>query len=302
MKLILLSKWSPPSSDPLFALVYTQTTASTVRPSNLFQPHYLGLAPLPILQCDTSGGEGALDDIELRTVRMDSVMCYALRNFTMADAWFTMAEDWFNRFGFFQPVLLDASVSVDGLVAAEPIVEAVAKRRTKSKPKQHSDDGDDPPSLDESAFIICNTFMSSSLSKEKCALLRAQAAALLDTKTEPAKEKRMAAVSREERLDELDIMEHKRIIDSNNDSMKSLEKQATLLKELTGRVPQTIIDSIVKIAENTAVSAVMHSQLNLDRARKRRLEEVDALQASAFGNKRHRSVYCDAFSIEPGSG
>jgi hypothetical protein len=109
-------------------------------------------------------------------------------------------------------------------------------------------------------------------------------------------------VSREERLDELDIMEHKRIIDSNNDSMKSLEKQATLLKELTGRVPQTIIDSIVKIAENTAVSAVMHSQLNLDRARKRRLEEVDALQASAFGNKRHRSVCCDAFSIEPGSG
>jgi hypothetical protein len=35
-----------PLGIALFALVYTHTTASTVRPSNLFQPHYLGLAPL----------------------------------------------------------------------------------------------------------------------------------------------------------------------------------------------------------------------------------------------------------------
>jgi hypothetical protein len=99
---------------------------------------------------------------------------------------------------------------------------------------------------------------------------------LIETKTEIAKEKRMAASSQNEHL-ELDL-EHKR--------MELLEKQAKLLKELTGTVPQTIIDSIVKIGANAAaLSAVVHSQLSLDRPNKRRLEEVDALQTSAFAKR-----------------
>ncbi len=91
----------------------------------------------------------------------------------------------------------------------------------------------------------------------------------------------MAASSQNEHL-ELDL-EHKR--------MELLEKQAKLLKELTGTVPQTSIDSIVKIGANAAaLSAVVHSQLSLDRPNKRRLEEVDALQTSAFGKKRRDKI------------